>query len=184
MNYRAIYARFIADRKAKECSPDEYFERHHIIPRSLGGSNADNNIVRLSAEDHYFAHCLLAKIYGGPMWTALAALGCMGAGRARSLYSSRRMVGLARRKAAESRSVAMRSKWANGEFKRVRVYTSVSAEQKQRVSSAMLGKQRTPEEIVKAQATKQAQAPRYVFVKGGERFVGTGLDFQKHSGVS
>jgi hypothetical protein len=38
-----------------------YIEKHHIIPRSLGGSNDKENIVSLSGREHYIAHLLLAR---------------------------------------------------------------------------------------------------------------------------
>jgi len=37
-----------------------YMERHHIIPRTLNGSNEDSNLIWLYAEEHYYAHKLLA----------------------------------------------------------------------------------------------------------------------------
>ncbi len=37
------------------------FENHHIIPRSLGGSNDKSNMVRLAALDHFKCHYLLVK---------------------------------------------------------------------------------------------------------------------------
>ena len=39
---------------------DEYYERHHIIPRCMGGSNDKDNLVDLFAREHYEAHRLLA----------------------------------------------------------------------------------------------------------------------------
>ena len=39
---------------------DSYQERHHIIPKCLGGSNEDSNLVWLYAQEHYYAHKLLA----------------------------------------------------------------------------------------------------------------------------
>lgn len=42
---------------------DVYGEVHHIIPKSEGGDNSQENLVRLSAREHYIAHLLLAKIY-------------------------------------------------------------------------------------------------------------------------
>lgn len=39
-----------------------YFERHHIVPRSLGGTNANENLVLLSAKEHYICHLLLTKM--------------------------------------------------------------------------------------------------------------------------
>lgn len=42
-----------------------YTEKHHILPRSLGGSNDLSNIVELTAKEHYIAHLLLTKITSG-----------------------------------------------------------------------------------------------------------------------
>lgn len=39
-----------------------YIEKHHIIPKSLGGSNDKNNIVKLSAKEHFICHLLLVKM--------------------------------------------------------------------------------------------------------------------------
>lgn len=38
-----------------------YTENHHIIPKSIGGSNKKCNMVRLTAREHYIAHLLLTK---------------------------------------------------------------------------------------------------------------------------
>jgi hypothetical protein len=41
----------------------EYYEVHHIIPRSIGGSNRKNNLTTLTAREHFICHLLLVKIY-------------------------------------------------------------------------------------------------------------------------
>lgn len=74
MDYQRIYNAFIADRRARRAKKLGYTERHHILPRSLGGGDEPSNLIRLTARDHYFAHCLLAKIHGGGMWQALYLL--------------------------------------------------------------------------------------------------------------
>lgn len=71
MDYGKIYEMFIKDRVGKQKITASYTERHHIVPRSLGGGNEPENIVILTARDHFFAHLLLAKIHGGPMLIAL-----------------------------------------------------------------------------------------------------------------
>ena len=38
------------------------YEKHHIIPRCLGGSNASNNLVLLTHREHYICHLLLCKM--------------------------------------------------------------------------------------------------------------------------
>jgi hypothetical protein len=40
---------------------DCYTEKHHIIPRCMGGSNDKENLVTLTAREHYIAHLLLTK---------------------------------------------------------------------------------------------------------------------------
>lgn len=52
MNYARIYEAFIQDRLTKQPAAPEYFERHHIKPRCLGGGDEPENIVRLTPEDH------------------------------------------------------------------------------------------------------------------------------------
>lgn len=46
-------------------TPTDYFENHHIIPRSLGGSNDSKNIVALTAREHFISHILLTKFTTG-----------------------------------------------------------------------------------------------------------------------
>jgi hypothetical protein len=41
------------------------YEKHHIIPRSLGGSNEKLNIVKLSPREHIICHRLLTKMTEG-----------------------------------------------------------------------------------------------------------------------
>lgn len=74
MDYGRIYREFIADRRGREPTLVGYTEKHHILPRCLGGDNAQANVIRLTAGDHFFAHLLLAKIHGGKLWYALNAL--------------------------------------------------------------------------------------------------------------
>jgi len=52
--------------KSRYQSIDGYKERHHIIPRSLGGSDKRDNIVALTARQHFIAHLLLSKMCDNP----------------------------------------------------------------------------------------------------------------------
>ena len=40
-----------------------YKERHHIIPRSCKGSNDKENLIYLTAREHFICHLLLVEIY-------------------------------------------------------------------------------------------------------------------------
>lgn len=44
---------------------DQYFELHHIVPRSLGGSDNKDNLVKLTAREHFICHILLTKFTTG-----------------------------------------------------------------------------------------------------------------------
>jgi len=59
--YYLYYHKIISFRKQN--MPTGYTEKHHIIPRSLGGNNDKENIVYLTAREHYVCHLLLMKIY-------------------------------------------------------------------------------------------------------------------------
>lgn len=74
MNYERIYSEFIADRLTKQPAKPVYSEKHHIVPRCLGGVDAKENLIRLTPEDHLFAHIVLAKIHGGKLWVAVKAM--------------------------------------------------------------------------------------------------------------
>ncbi len=39
-----------------------YTEKHHIVPKSLGGNNRKDNLVRLTAREHFICHWLLTKM--------------------------------------------------------------------------------------------------------------------------
>lgn len=51
--------------RSKNRQLNEYVERHHIVPRCMGGTNCKDNLVRLTPEEHYVAHQLLVKIHPG-----------------------------------------------------------------------------------------------------------------------
>jgi hypothetical protein len=45
--------------------PEGYVEKHHIIPKSFGGTNAKSNIAILTAREHFIVHRLLLKMTVG-----------------------------------------------------------------------------------------------------------------------
>jgi hypothetical protein len=57
------YFRFINNYKHKEI--DGFYEIHHIIPRSLGGTDDASNLIKLTARQHFIAHMMLNKIFKG-----------------------------------------------------------------------------------------------------------------------
>lgn len=73
MTYSAVYCALISKRLNNPISKDDcYCESHHIIPKSEGGDNSAENLVNLTAREHYIAHLLLARIYDDRnMWCAV-----------------------------------------------------------------------------------------------------------------
>lgn len=78
MNYRHVYMLIIEHAKKeaklglrprnqqqKKNFPNQYFEVHHILPKSLFPLwvKRKSNIVPLTAREHFFCHQLLTKIY-------------------------------------------------------------------------------------------------------------------------
>lgn len=58
--YFKIYKSLI-DKCRNRSSIKFYTERHRVIPKSLGGSNDETNLVNLTYREHYIAHLLLTK---------------------------------------------------------------------------------------------------------------------------
>ena len=67
MNYRHIYCKIISYAKSqnRNKSDGNYYERHHILPKSLfpNWRLRKQNIVLLTPREHFFCHQLLIKIY-------------------------------------------------------------------------------------------------------------------------
>lgn len=57
------YLKFIESLKSQTL--DGYCEVHHIVPKSLGGTNDKSNLISLTARQHYIAHWMLWKALGG-----------------------------------------------------------------------------------------------------------------------
>ena len=76
MNYQRIYDEIIENRKQN--IPECYSEKHHIVPKSLGGTNKKDNIVKLTAREHFICHLLLTKIYkeGTYEWAKMISAFC------------------------------------------------------------------------------------------------------------
>lgn len=72
VDYQGIYSRLVEKRRNSPLPEDEYCEIHHIVPKSEGGSDEPDNLVKLTAREHYVAHLLLARIYNDfNMWCAV-----------------------------------------------------------------------------------------------------------------
>jgi len=61
MQYGVIYDSLISRAQTRLTESTQYYEVHHILPKCMGGTNDPDNLVKLTPEEHYLAHQLLAK---------------------------------------------------------------------------------------------------------------------------
>lgn len=66
MNYHLLYNNLIQSKKQLDRTKTSgTYELHHIVPKSLGGNNTNENLVLLTPKEHYVAHHLLFKMHTG-----------------------------------------------------------------------------------------------------------------------
>ena len=133
MNYQKVYDDLIAKGQTRQ-SIDGYKERHHITPKSLGGSNDPSNLVDLTAREHFIAHFLLAKLHGGNQWSSIKRM------RGNDdFYINSRLYEVARREVAKATSLRFRG-------------VAKSEETRAKMSAALKGKSKSPETVEKVRA--------------------------------
>jgi hypothetical protein len=137
------YIKFIDSLKSQVI--DGYSERHHIIPKSMGGTDARNNLIALTPRQHFVAHWMLWKAYGGSMGRAFFMMSNFGKyGKVNS-----RTYAMARADYSEQVSIQMTGKVMPPISEKTRQKMSESAigrkvsdETKAKISASTLGKKR------------------------------------------
>jgi hypothetical protein len=136
MNYLKVYNNIIQRAKTRKNSC--YVESHHIIPKCLGGSNEKNNLVELTAREHFICHWLLAKHHNTrQLWNAFSMM-CIGAKRHKRHISSRTFEIL-----RHARSLASKGE-NNPMFGKPSACKFHTEETKEKIRMSKLGKKRTP----------------------------------------
>lgn len=120
--YTNVYINLIA-RGIIRSKPIGYAERHHIVPRSLGGSNDEENLVWLTPREHFICHRLLTRMTSGRAKSTMCyALLIMlspsekAHGRKMIYAGKSRAYDTLRRLLANECSIAMSKRWAAGEM--------------------------------------------------------------------
>ena len=144
MNYKRLYDALISH--AQVTGVEGYVERHHIIPHCMGGVDDKSNIVALTAREHFLAHLLLAKIYGGrQLWYAVVLM--------RRLAPNSRLYAIARKGHGLAASAALKGIPLSPET-RLKLSAALkgtpqSAESNAKRSATMKGVVKSPESIAK-----------------------------------
>lgn len=91
-------------------------EKHHIIPKCLGGSNKPYNLVKLTYREHTLAHVLLSHIYptNPKIWIAASLL------------------------------LGVKRKYINGKLVKVKNYSTIEEAAKYRERAIILGLNKSP----------------------------------------
>jgi len=133
MDYKKIHDVIIE--RAKSRKLEGYTECHHIIPRCMGGTDDPDNLVELTAKEHFIIHKLLYKLHptNDKLFYAYRMMAIMknSNDNLRSYYIGSREFALIR----ERQSIL------SSECNKNRV---LSQETKDRISAATRGKKRRP----------------------------------------
>lgn len=153
------YHRFIGSLRGQ--SVDGYAEVHHIVPRSLGGSDDAENLIRLSARQHYIAHWMLARALGGSAARAFFMMSNFGKyGQVNSTTYA-----IARQEYAAQVSQQLKGKPSQSLFsdetkqkmREAKLGRSLREETKHKLRIAMFGKKRGPEFAAKVSNAKRGR---------------------------
>jgi hypothetical protein len=61
--YNKLYEKFIFTRQYRSLDDSSILETHHIIPRCLGGNDKKDNLIILTAREHFLAHLFLHRAH-------------------------------------------------------------------------------------------------------------------------
>jgi hypothetical protein len=155
MNKYTTWYTAITDR-ARTRKLEGYTERHHVIPKSLNGTDDNTNLVDLTAREHFICHWLLTKMYTGEakskMIYALNGMKRNGkfTQRYETLVTSRVYENLKKEfSIVHSATMKGRDPWNRG--------IPITEEQREKNRIAATGKKRSAEAIAKAVAKQLGQ---------------------------
>lgn len=168
MDYASIYDGLIARSRSRRLSG--YSEKHHIVPKCIGGESRRRNVVRLTAREHYVAHLLLVKIHKSEPKLAQALwymTRCNGSVAGRDYRVTARSFERARLLAAEAHSSLMKGK-------------SKSSDHRLKISAAL----RLKKNALGVKRTQEQNAARSVWMRGNKNSAGRVLSAETRRKMS
>lgn len=132
--YTKLYFNIVINAKSRTLTLETYTEKHHIIPKSLGGNNSKDNLVKLTAREHFICHVLLTKMTSGTAYRKMvhAAIGMKRSRSYQQRYINSRLYESIRKDFAILSSIRNTGK-------------IMSVESKSKMSAASKGKKKTKE---------------------------------------
>ena len=134
--YTRLYYMIIE--RAKSRTIFGYTEKHHIIPKSLGGTNDADNLVHLTAKEHYICHMLLVRMTEGEERTKMRYAVYRFANRNPNQKERIKITGRRYQYLREQLSLANKERPGPNRGK------VMSKEQKQKISQTLKGVKRKP----------------------------------------
>lgn len=98
MDYEKHYNMLVERGKSRPVTG--YVEKHHIVPKCMGGKDDVDNLVSLTPEEHYLAHLLLVKIY--PKCTPLVSAAIIMTTHNTNYRVNNKLYGWLRRRASQA----------------------------------------------------------------------------------
>ena len=137
--YHKIYYNLVERAKSRQLSEDTYIEKHHIIPKGLGGTSSKDNIVLLTAREHFICHWLLTKMTSNDA--------------KRKMYYALSLMRTTPTKKRYTTPITSRV------FEKVRKQLTPSAETKRKISETLKGRKFTEEHRKKISIANKGQVP-------------------------
>lgn len=149
MNYFRIYDQLIERAKNRDETTLAYIERHHIVPKCIGGNDDPENLVALTLEEHFVAHQLLTKMF--PLIDSLVYAANMMGNRTNKQYGWLKRQFVEREKvkktgkkrskeSIEKQSATLKAQYAAGKIN-PRKGSTLTEEHKRQVSEGNKGKE-------------------------------------------
>jgi len=180
MNYQRIHDQIIERAKSENRKKGDgvYYERHHIVPRCMNGTDNEENLVLLTAREHFIVHKLLCEIYPTEKSLYLAVWmfshKIQSRGQLREYRVSAREYERLKKKAADYLSCIPVLDDTRKKMSKSRKGKKLSKQHRQAISKAHIGKKQLPT----TDATKKKQSI------AGKRLWNEKTDLEKQKHVS
>jgi len=110
-----------------------YVELHHILPKSMGGSNNTNNLINLSPRQHFIAHQMLWKAYKNKEMTSafFSMANQNNQFQHRNYNINSKVYETLKIEFQQTISHSTKALWANNEYRTKHIVTNQSAQTKE-----------------------------------------------------
>ncbi len=151
MRHLVRYVNFINSRPERDLIKNgKCFDIHHIVPKSLNGKNSKSNLIKLTHREHYIAHMILWKTYGGKMAQAFWYMSKL-CKNSKSFESLRTDVSALYSKLHKGKTISIEHRKKISDFHKNKTLT---IETRKKISQSLKGRKHTKEHNEKVSIAK------------------------------